>query len=202
MPAGSPASRPDAIGRTLETLFERFVARNGNGPRQYLERPWEADWESACVRGGVEADGQVRWQPARQQPPADFSDLEAALEVPLHPDIRAFFGTWWSDHVPVTYEGVPCDLLFVWNRADLEMLQANLIGHALEKRRIGEPLTVFFAAVDDFRFLSVDNTTGAVVLETLGRRGPEPVLDTLACFLDKVECADYRPSHSTDDGQK
>ena len=195
-------SRPGGVDHALEILFQRFVARNGVGEDRHLERPWEPDFESACVLGGVASDGQVRWKPTRQQPPADFGPLEKALEIPLHADIRAFFGAWWSDHLPVTYEGVPCDLLFVWNADDLEMLNANLIGHALEKRRIGEPFTAFFAAVDDFRFLSVDNATGAVVLETVGRRGPERVTDSLAGFLGRIECADYTPSHSADNGQK
>ena len=84
----------------------------------------------------------------------------------------------------MTFEGGRCELLQLWNEEDARNLVANWIGHALEKRRAREPLCLFFALVDDTRFLSVVHESGAVVVETVGGRGPQPVSPSLAEFLE------------------
>ena len=93
----------------------------------------------------------------------------------------------WSASLPVRYLDNDLELLQLWNEQDFEHLLANLIGHALEKRRIRQPLTLFFAFVDDDRLLTLDNQTGVVFLETLGQRQPLEVCPSLAEFLGQLE---------------
>ena len=117
----------------------------------------------------------------------DLTRLGHALDVALHPAWRALFATQWSDALTLRYNGEPFILLQLWNEQDLDNLIANQIGHALEKRRIRQPLTLFFGLIDDDRLLSVDNATGAVQLETLGRPGPDQVCASVIEFLNACD---------------
>ena len=129
----------------------------------------------------------IFWRPVEQDPPADFSGLERALEVPIHPDLQAWYGSFWCDTFEVRAQEGRVALLQVWNRDDFDRLVANLIGHALEKRRSKAPLTLFFACTDqDEYFLSLDNRSGQVLLERPGSRPEKQVADSLAEFLQRL----------------
>jgi SecY interacting protein Syd len=82
-------------------------------------------------------------------------------------------------------------LLQVWNEQDFERLLQNLIGHALMKRRLEQPMTLFFAVTDDEDYiLSLENDTGRVMLERVGLEPQEMLADNLAQFLSSLEPAD------------
>jgi SecY interacting protein Syd len=147
---------------------------------------FDPDWPSPCVVAPAGA-GLCYWQPQPMPRSPAFARLGAALEVPIQPDLVAFYGARWSAALPVRFEGNDLQLLQLWSDADFDVLLSNLIGHALEKKRVRQPLTLFFALVDDDRFLSVDNSTGEVLLETVGRRQALGVADDLAGFLRRVE---------------
>lgn len=56
------------------------------------------------------------------------------------------------------------------NAADFERLQENLIGHALMQRRLRLRPTFFLAATrSDSHVISLDNASGEVCYERLGR---------------------------------
>jgi len=79
-------------------------------------------------------------------------------------------------------------LIQIWSEDDFERLQANLIGHALAKSRAGLDLTAFIACTDEGELmLSVDNASGAVVLENPGEAPVRTVADSLAGFIDTLE---------------
>ena len=121
--------------------------------------------------------------------PADWSGLERALDVSLHSDVATFYGSFWSDAIPVCAEEGSATLIQVWNEQDFERLIENLIGHALQKRR-REPLTLFIACTDDSEFnLCVDNATGSVLLEQPGQAPKHTVAEKLAELLARMEPA-------------
>lgn len=117
----------------------------------------------------------------------DFQRLASALDIALHPAVSAAYTTHWSASLPLVFNDNSFELLQLWNEQDFENLLGNFIGHALEKKRVRQALTLFFAVVDDNQLLSIDNETGAVVLETLGRPGPDDVSPSLAEFLDQCQ---------------
>ncbi|WP_341503469.1 SecY-interacting protein [Gallaecimonas sp. GXIMD4217] len=160
----------------LEHLYRRLQS----WPECWQWQP-DPDWPSPCDRG----DGH--WQPVRQEPPGDFANVEQALGETLHPSIKAFFGAYYAEHLTVHHERGQVTLLGVWNEEDFRRLQENLIGHVLMKRRLGQPLTLFFACTDDDDLLlSVDNLSGEVVLEPVGQEAREVVALSLAEFLDSL----------------
>ncbi len=79
-------------------------------------------------------------------------------------------------------------LILLWSPDDADRLIENLIGHALAKRRSRSPFSVFFActAADSELFLSVDNTSGQVLLEKPGYKPLEVVAPSLGDFLGQL----------------
>jgi len=194
-PAESPPGEPQstaAVRRELARLLEGYVALHGEGalPRQ----PFDRDWISPCQIGAPDAEGWIAWRPVARELPPDWGGLERALEAPLHPDLAAFYGSFWCDCIPVEAEEGGATLIQPWNERDRERLIENLLGHALQKRRIRAPLTLFVAATDEGDLvLSVDNASGVVVLEQPGQRPQREVAPTLAALLARMRPVPGRP---------
>ena len=184
---------PGPVSAALERFVQR--ARELTPDREFPPQPWDPDWPSACVRGAPDSGGRVRWQPVAQSTPVDFSGLEHALELSIHPDVKDYYGTFWSAGLEAQAEEGPVTLIQLWNRQDFDRLIENLIGHALAKRRARQPFTLFFATTDPDSelFLSIDNASGQVLLEEPGR-APERIVDhDLASFLDRLTPSPAQP---------
>lgn len=171
-----------AVTRQIERLGDEYLALVHAHTKGLPLTDFDGEWPSACVVERV-GEHQCHWQPVAMSRPPAFSRLAQALEVPILPALREYYGVRWSAALPVTYLDNDFELLQLWNEQDFEHLLANLIGHALEKRRIRQPLTLFFALVDDDRLLTVENDSGTVFLETLGQRQPLEVCASLPEFL-------------------
>ncbi len=172
----------------LEAFMDRFLAAHRERFGGLPETDWDPDWPSPCQVGEPEDDRRIRWQPVRREPHGDFARLEEALETAFHPDIRAYYTTFWSEGMDARADDGGLFLLQVWNERDFERLQENLIGHALAKRQMRQPLTLFFATTDDpDLFLSVDNDSGRVLLERPGFKPLREIADSLPAFLHGLE---------------
>ena len=103
----------------------------------------------------------------------------------MHPDIKAYYGAYWSAGLEAEAVDGHVSLLFLWNLDDVARLNENLIGHAMAKQRAKSSMSVFFACTepDSELFLSVDNATGAVLLEKPGYPPVREVADDLASFI-------------------
>jgi SecY interacting protein Syd len=168
---------------------------------RYLDRyptlvdPFDAAWRSPCEIGEpyVDATGHelIAWRPLQRSFADDFAGLERALERPIHPDIKAYYGGFWSGGLEATAVEGHVSLILLWNPADAERLVENLIGHSLAKRRARSPFTVFFACTeaDSDLFLSVDNDSGEVVLEAPGAKPIRTVAPSLTAFLGGIDPA-------------
>ncbi len=177
-----------------QAALDGFIAR-------YLERfptlydYYDPDWRSPCevAEPTLNGDGDriVQWQPTRRAFADDFAGLERALEFPIHPDVKAYYGAYWSGGLEATATEGHVSLLFLWNTQDADRLVENLIGHSLAKRRAKAPFTVFFACTepDSDLFLAVDNASGAIVLERPGYKPIRQVAASLSEFLQRLEPA-------------
>ena len=173
-------------GTALTRLIEATLALTSD--RQLLS-PFDATWRSPCEVG--RRGNQTCWCPIRQSPEVDFSGLANALEARIHPDIRQYYGSYWSGTLETTStdkdEG-RVSLIQLWNMQDFDRLIANLIGHALAKQRQRQGMTVFFANTepDSELFLSIDNETGTVLLEEPGKPPLRKVAANVATFLSRL----------------
>jgi len=148
---------------------------------------------SPCQQQWI-AEDRVRWHPVAQQPSADFTNVEQALDVNLHADIKTFYSSFYGANLAASHDRGNLALLMPWNAADIARLQENIIGHFLMKRRLKQRETVFFAVTDDENIvLSILNSTGAVYLEPVGKEVSELVAPDLESFLNSLSPLAYSP---------
>ncbi len=193
---------PTRVIDALDAFVARYVAA---WPR--LSTPWDADWRSACELGPPGPDGRVPWAPLRHDFVDHFAGLENALETSVHPDIKAFFGHYWSgglEAATVAPDGERghVSLILLWNADDAERLIENQIGHVLNKRRARQPLSLFFACTEPESelILTLRNDTGQVQLENPGTRKLQVVAQDLATFIDHLQPAapELNPEYNVD----
>ena len=159
-----------------------------------LEAPFDPAWRSPCELGDPYTRPSVRdnpaqfirWRPVKRSLADDFTGLESALETEIHPDIKAYYGAWWSGNLEAEAPDGHGSLILLWNPEDAGRLVENQIGHALVNRRSKSPLSLFFACTepDSDLILTVRNDTGEVLLERPGIKPLRTVAANLAEFLD------------------
>ena len=152
--------------------------------------PYDKEWPSQCWQNEADEGVLTLWKPVLQTESIDmFERLSQALETEIHPDIADFYNVYWSDPLPAKAPQGELSLLQVWNPDDIERLRANLIGHALEKKRRKLPLTLFFAVTlpDGNLILSLDNADGSIWLESPGKPPHQRLANSLAEFIYQLE---------------
>ncbi len=152
-----------------------------------LTRPFDPEWRSDCEL--YQEDDQTCWRPVAQSPRINFAGLANAVEADIHPDIEAYYASYWSGTLEAASEEGRVSLIQLWNPEDFDRLVANLVGHALAKLHSGHPFTVFFANTepDSELFLSIDNETGTVLLEEPGKPPLREVESDISTFLRRLE---------------
>ena len=178
------------VTEALDSFIEQYLKTY---PR--LEDVHDPRWRSPCEISEPyrDADGTDRivWRPLKRIHPItpnDFSRLERALELEIHPDLKSYYGRYWSGGLEAEAPQGHVSLLFLWNGEDVIRLTENLVGHALAKRRSRSTYSVFFACTeeDSELFLSVENESGQILLERPGYKPLRTVASSLAEFLDSL----------------
>ena len=171
----------------LDAFVQRFLVTAKNHP-EMLVVEYDNDWPSDCYKASSNDGDSVNWQPVKRIGVANFTDLEKALDMKIHQDIISYYSAYWSENLSTETDNGYVQLLQPWNQHDFERLQQNLVGHILMKRRLKQPETLFFALTneDDF-ILTVDNTTGEVMLEQVGLLPKETVAPNLATFIQSLQ---------------
>lgn len=174
---------------TISDIYPQFIQQvlTWQQQNQNSWRTWADDNSpSPCQLGDIK-NNEVQWQPVPQQPQADFSNVEHALELTLHNDIKQFYQLYYGAGLAAQHQRGKLMLLMVWNSDDVKRLQENIIGHIIMKRRLKQRETVFFATTeDDDILLSVLNSTGEVYLEHVGQEVKEKLADNLAQFMAQL----------------
>ena len=151
------------------------------------------DWPSPCEVSYESNEsapkGQTYWQPVKVEcgEGLSFDNVESALELTLHQDIKTYFTSLYSESLDGICEEGELSLLFAWNKDDFQRLQENLIGHVLMKQRMKQKETLFFAVTDEEdMIISVDNETGSVWVERVGCEPHKKLAESLAQFIKKI----------------
>lgn len=175
----------DQVLCALAALFVRWQ-QEGESRGSLPLCEFETGWRSPCELGDPHG-GQVAWRPTERSEPEDFTPLEQALELTLHPSIQAFYGHWFSRPLTLWFKGLRLCLIQPWNQQDLDLLKENLIGHLLMQRKLGRTPTLFLASCrDEMGIISLDNDSGEVLFERLDSNRRTVISPGLASFLGRL----------------
>lgn len=170
----------------LYALFQRHQDLWQSTYQCLPTQEFDPEWISPCQVGDVVAD-KITWKAVKREIKADFANIEAALDVTLHPAIADLFGSAYCDGLVCDFEGHPVELIQVWNEQDFSLLQENMIAHFLMQKRLNKPASMFIASCsDEMQVISILNETGQVQLETLGKKQEAILAESLSEFLQKL----------------
>lgn len=181
-------NKPLSVETALDQFVERFLSLYQTDMPPMPQQQFDAEWPSDCYQKEYIDGDQCGWKPTPQGHPQDlFEGLANALEVDIHPDIKAYYTHLWSDPLPAACPDGDLELIFVWNDDDYERLRANLIGHALMKKKRRQPLTLFFACTEpEEMVISIDNASGEIVVETPGKKPHQILSSSMADFISQL----------------
>nr|WP_086939089.1 SecY-interacting protein [Thaumasiovibrio occultus] len=175
-----------SVAEALFSFSQRYLAAWQAAGYALPQDDQLSGYASPCV---VRDSGQdVSWQPIVREASADFSNVEAGIELQLDSSITQFYGSQYAADMSATFGDIELLLLQVWSDEDLPQLQENILGHLVMQRQLKLKPTVFIGALaTEQQLISVCNLTGEVLLETLGQAGERQVLaDNLTAFLDAL----------------
>lgn len=177
----------------FDTFVHAYIdhsSKDNKGLVTYFDK----DWLSPCfpndsAEGAVDGD-EVSWKPFLRNDHASLSNLEEALEITIPAELQALFCRYYSHDLNAEAQYGKLTILQVWNEEDFDRLQKNLISHVLMKRRLKQAETLFFALTDEEDFiLSILLSTGAVMLEKVGKEPQREIAPNLSAFMADVKPA-------------
>jgi SecY interacting protein Syd len=170
----------------MSALFVRWL-RYQHTSGGLPHRSVDVEWRSPCEVGDV-WNQQIHWQPVQREIPGSMANVATGLDIELHPDLEAYFGHWYAGALAFSFKGLQVEPVLPWNAPDFERLQENLIGHALMQKRLRLTPTFFLAATrKESHLISLDNQSGAVCYEGVGRKERHVLASSLAAFLNRLE---------------
>ncbi len=174
-----------ALDAFLTRYLNRVKDANGHLPTVEFDPPWP----SPCTELADNASDDIvrNWRPVERHDYDLFSSLEKALELDFHPDIKSFYGSYWSNGVCAIHQSLHFNLIQIWNEEDETNLKENMLGHAFAKIKARLPLTFFIGCTDGNDIISLDQDSGAIVLEKPGYRAHQTLAPSLENFLLDLE---------------
>jgi len=146
----------------------------------------DEQWPSPCLANDYDEKHQY-WQPYNVDEQLTFDNVEEALELTIHDDFKTYFTTIFSDTLDASCHEGALSLLFAWSKDDFQRLQENVIGHILMKQKLKQPVTLFFALTDDDNMiLTLNNESGEVWVEKVGKKAHKKVANSLADFVHSL----------------
>ena len=180
----------EQLVQVLQQFSEQYIADYQQTHSCLPKVEQDVEWSSPCEQKITEQSsslqGEVYWQPVAidKDEGLSFDNVESALELTLHEDIKTYFTLNYSESLDALCEEGELSLLFAWNKNDFQRLQENLIGHILMKQKLKQKETIFFAVTDEEdMIISLDNATGSVWAERVGCIPHKQLSDSLAQFI-------------------
>ena len=172
----------------LQQFHDRFFQSYQQHHNQQPVIDHDEDWLSPCEQQTAKDGEAVSWKPVACEPPLSFANIEEALEMGLHADIKTYFGSFYCANLAAKTSDGELELLFPWSAKDFERLQENILGHIWMKRKLKQEETVFFAVTDiDDVILTMVNSTGEIWAEKVGKKPHRKVANSMIDFINQLE---------------
>ncbi len=171
------------------TALEDFISKYHRQYQQRLNempRYYPVGEDSACIIGDYDGDEEryVHWKPVLRESSQTFDNIEHALGIKLHSDINEFYGKLFSAPVHFDCEFGSGELIQPWNQENFELLQQNIIGHLMMKKKLKQPVTWFIGIIDDSdKMITVANDDGSVWIENPGEPQSRKLSDSIESLL-------------------
>tara|TARA_B110000881_G_C18555551_1_gene506683 strand:+ start:1002 stop:1589 length:588 start_codon:yes stop_codon:yes gene_type:complete len=178
------------LSESLQAFANDYITQYQNTyqtlPITFLDKDFPSPCEQQVI-SSADAEDKVYWKPSVIDDKISFTDVESALEISFHPDIKTYFSTLYSESMSATCSDGALSLLFAWNEDDFKRLQENLIGHVLMKQKLKQKITLFFGLTDEEdMILSLMNDTGEVWVERVGCEPVKKISDSLTDFIQQI----------------
>lgn len=171
------------VENTLLIVTQSYIENYQNIHKQLPSIEKDKDWVSPCEQEEVN-ENEVYWKPVKTDSDLSFDNVEKALDIVIHNDIKSYFTCVYSESIDAECKDGKLALLLPWNKDDFERLQQNLIGHIMMKQKLKQSVTLFFAVTDeDDMIISMDNETGEIWVEQVGCAPHKKLADNLIDFL-------------------
>lgn len=152
--------------------------------KTYNQEPFSSelyDIESPCVV--ATKDLGVFWLPVLSNN-HNLDIVEEVIDIKIHSDAHFFYGTQYAADMCAHFNHLNLKLVQVWSEEDFSRLEQNLIAHLTMQKKLKRRPSIFIATTDDeTEIISIDNQTGAVILEKLIENKFDILSDSLNEFL-------------------
>lgn len=176
----------NSLSNALIAFSQRFVTEYKQKLGHFPLVEKDEEWPSPCEISPFDEEF-MQWQPVAPNVELAFGNIEQALELKLHADIKCYFTSLFSESIPATCEHGHLQLIFAWSEKDFERLQSNIIGHVMMKRKLKQEVTLFFAVTDDEdNIISLNNETGEVWVEKVGSQPHKKLAGSIEEFLAQI----------------
>ena len=169
----------------LDALFTRHLNQLHQETGMLPTVAFDPPWPSQCTQESstIQPDGRQQWRPIERKVEAIFSNLEQALEITFHADIKHYYGAFWSNGLCVEFQDLAFNLIQIWNEEDEEQLKENMLGHLFAKQKNKLPLSYFIGCTDGDEVVCLNHDTGEIVLERPGQKAHKVLANNLEEFL-------------------
>ena len=173
-----------SVAMQLAQLHEKFSEQTITNTQKCPLIVHDEQWPSPCEIGSADEHGMIQWQAIVREPTGSLTDLANALELEFPEALSQFYGHMFAGSVVANIDGHQVELLQAWNEDDFDLLQQNITGHVLMKRKLKQAPSVFIGLTDqDDLLVTVLVETGEVCLEYVGKKPHHVLAKNLSEFI-------------------
>ena len=173
-----------SVAMQLAQLHQRFSEKTIKNTQKQPLIAHDEQWPSPCEIGTADEHDMIQWQAIVRESAGSLADLANALELEFPDELSQFYGHMFAGSILASVDGHQVELLQAWNEDDFDLLQQNITGHVLMKRKLKQAPSVFIGLTDqDDLLVTVLVETGEVCLEYVGKKPHHVLAKNLSEFI-------------------
>ena len=177
-----------SIVTQLEQLHQEFAQHTLEKTNKLPLIEQDDSWPSPCEVGETNEHGQIQWQAVRRSESGSLTDLASALDFTFPEELSDYYGSFFGGGIVAIIEDHKVELLQAWSDDDFDLLQQNITGHVLMKRKLKQQPSVFIGLTEQEDLLvTVLVESGEVCLEYVGKKPHHILAPNLEAFIKALK---------------